>query len=60
MEMNQLILVVDDEPKIARQARDYLERAGFSVFTTGDGKQALAIARQEKPDLIVLLSLIHI
>ena len=52
--MNQLVLVVDDEPKIARQARDYLERGGFSVFTAGDGKQALSIARQEKPDLIVL------
>jgi two-component system alkaline phosphatase synthesis response regulator PhoP len=52
--MNEMILVVDDEPKIAKQARDYLERGGFRVVTTGDGKTALAAARHERPDLIVL------
>ena len=52
--MKETILVVDDEPKIARLARDYLENSGFEVLTSGDGNQALAIARQEKPDLIVL------
>ena len=48
------ILVVDDEPKIVQLARDYLERAGFAILTAGDGKSALAAARAEKPDLIVL------
>ena len=48
------ILVVDDEPKIVQLARDYLERAGFVIRTAGDGKSALAAARAEKPDLIVL------
>jgi two-component system alkaline phosphatase synthesis response regulator PhoP len=48
------ILVVDDEPKIARLARDYLERAGFEALTAGDGQGALALARSRKPDLIVL------
>ncbi|MEJ2266520.1 MAG: response regulator transcription factor [Anaerolineales bacterium] len=48
------ILVVDDEPKIVRLARDYLEHAGFKVIAAYDGKSALAIARAEKPDLIVL------
>jgi two-component system OmpR family response regulator len=48
------ILVVDDEPKIAKLVRDYLERAGFAVRVAGDGRQALAQARAEKPDLIVL------
>lgn len=52
--MNEVILVVDDEPKIARLARDYLERAGFGVLTAGDGPTALAIARSDRPDLIVL------
>jgi two-component system alkaline phosphatase synthesis response regulator PhoP len=52
--MPELILVVDDEPKIARLARDYLEKNGFRVLTAGDGQSALAIARREKPDLIVL------
>jgi DNA-binding response OmpR family regulator len=48
------ILVVDDEPKIVKLARDYLEHAGMNVVTAGDGKTALAVARSEKPDLIVL------
>jgi DNA-binding response OmpR family regulator len=45
---------VDDEPKIAQIARDYLERAGFAVITAHDGDAALATARSAKPDLIVL------
>jgi two-component system alkaline phosphatase synthesis response regulator PhoP len=52
--MNELILVVDDEPKIVKQARDYLEKSGFRVATAGDGKTALAAARHERPDLVVL------
>ncbi len=52
--MSSLILVVDDEPKIVRLARDYLEKNGFRVVTAVDGPSALAMARREKPDLIVL------
>ena len=52
--MPQLILVVDDEPKATRLARDYLEKQGFRVLTAGDGQTALAAARREKPDLIIL------
>jgi two-component system, OmpR family, alkaline phosphatase synthesis response regulator PhoP len=52
--MSSLILVVDDEPKIVRLARDYLEKNGFRVVTAADGPSALAMARREHPDLIVL------
>jgi two-component system alkaline phosphatase synthesis response regulator PhoP len=52
--MNELILVVDDEPKIVKQARDYLEKGAFRVVAAGDGKTAMAVARHERPDLIVL------
>jgi len=52
--MQQLILVVDDEPKIARLARDYLEKNNFRVLTASDGQSALTTARKEKPDLIIL------
>jgi two-component system alkaline phosphatase synthesis response regulator PhoP len=52
--MNELILVVDDEPKITRLARDYLEKSGFRVLTAGDGPTALASARHDRPDLVVL------
>jgi len=50
----KLILVVEDEMKIARLVRDYLEHAGFDVIITGDGGAALASARGAKPDLVVL------
>lgn len=48
------ILVVDDEPKITKLVRDYLERAGFGVLTAGDGKAALALAKSARPDCIIL------
>ena len=52
--MNELILVVDDEPKIVTLAQDYLEQAGFRVSTAGDGKAALETARRERPELVIL------
>jgi DNA-binding response OmpR family regulator len=52
--MPPLILVVDDEPKITRLARDYLEKNGFRVITVADGQSALTTARREKPDLVIL------
>ena len=48
------ILVVDDEPKITQLVRDYLERAGFAVRSAANGREALALAQAEKPDMIVL------
>jgi len=48
------ILVVDDEPKIVQLARDYLEHAGFAVVTAHDGRAALASARGQRPDLVIL------
>jgi DNA-binding response OmpR family regulator len=48
------ILVVDDEPKIATLARDYLEHAGFAVLIAADGPTALTTIRQRQPDLVVL------
>lgn len=52
--MTKTVLVVDDEAKILQLARDYLEHAGFAVLAAGAGKTALAAARTEKPDLIIL------
>ncbi len=52
--MNETVLVVDDEPKIDKLARDYPERGRFRVVTAADGTTALAVARHERPDLIVL------
>ena len=48
------ILVVEDEMKIARLVRDYLEHAGFDVIVAGTGEAAIASARSRRPDLVVL------
>jgi two-component system, OmpR family, alkaline phosphatase synthesis response regulator PhoP len=48
------ILVVEDEPEIARVIRDYLQAAGFTVSVAADGETALQSARLAHPDLIVL------
>lgn len=52
--MNELVLVVDDEPKITKLAQDYLERNGFRVLAAADGPAALALFRHERPDFVVL------
>src|SRR5215831_17983374 len=48
------VLVVDDERRIAEIARDYLRHAGFEVILAADGRDALARARADRPDLVVL------
>jgi len=48
------ILVVDDEARIVKLVRDYLERAGFAVLSARDGETAVLLARREQPDLIIL------
>jgi two-component system, OmpR family, response regulator ResD len=48
------ILVVDDEPTITDVVSRYLERAGYSTRVAGDGPDALRIAGESRPDLVVL------
>jgi DNA-binding response OmpR family regulator len=48
------ILVVDDEPRIAEIATDYLRLAGFDVLVAEDGVRALEAVRGRHPDLVVL------
>lgn len=48
------VLIVDDEAQIAGIARDYLTRAGFHVTVVADGAAGLEMARQTRPDLVVL------
>jgi two-component system, OmpR family, alkaline phosphatase synthesis response regulator PhoP len=48
------ILLVEDERHIAGIAGDYLTRAGFAVVVAGNGARALELARERRPDLIVL------
>lgn len=51
---NHRILVVDDEPDILELVQYNLEKEGFSVFTANNGKEAIEIAEQVTPDLILL------
>lgn len=48
------VLVVDDEPTIAEVVARYLERAGYDAPTAADGLEALRLAAERAPDLIVL------
>jgi two-component system alkaline phosphatase synthesis response regulator PhoP len=48
------VLIVEDEPKIARVARDYLQAAGCTVVTAEDGRSGLREAARSRPDLVVL------
>jgi CheY-like chemotaxis protein len=48
------ILVVDDEASIRLICRVNLDASGFDVLEAADGETALSIARNERPDLILL------
>ena len=48
------VLVVDDEPSIAKILRKQLEVAGFDVTVAVDGEDGLAKVREWKPELILL------
>ncbi|HEX7661304.1 MAG TPA: response regulator transcription factor [Pseudonocardiaceae bacterium] len=48
------VLVVDDDRTVRDVVRRYLEHAGYRVAVAGDGEQALRIAAEAAPDLVVL------
>lgn len=52
--MTQTILIVDDEKTLREMIRVYLEQEGYRVVEAGHGRDALYIARTEKPDLVIL------
>ena len=52
--MAATVLVVEDERKLRDLVRSYLERAGFTVLSTGSGAEAITMAAQAAPDLVIL------
>ncbi|MBF8189157.1 response regulator transcription factor [Nonomuraea sp. K274] len=48
------LLVVDDEPNIRELFSASLRMAGFEVLTAADGRQALRVAEESSPDLVML------
>ncbi len=52
--MNKRVLVVDDDAKTVELVKLYLNRDGYKVEVAYDGVEALRLAREVRPDLIVL------
>jgi DNA-binding response OmpR family regulator len=52
--VSALVLIVEDEQKIRDLVRRYLEREGLRVLTTGSGAEALSMAEDARPDLVVV------
>jgi len=52
--LNELILLVDDEPSIIELSRMYLEREGFRIQSVKDGQAALEAVAHDHPALVVL------
>lgn len=52
--MTQTIMIADDDKQIRDMVEEYLNGEGFRVIGASHGRDALAIARHEKPDLILL------
>lgn len=52
--MAKKILIADDEQNIVISIEFLLRREGFDVVVAGDGEEALAKARAERPDLVLL------
>ncbi|MCA9986983.1 MAG: response regulator, partial [Anaerolineales bacterium] len=52
--MGKTILVVDDSESLRTMVKSYLAQEGFRIVTASDGREAIFVARDEKPDLILL------
>ena len=52
--LKPLVLIVEDEPPQAELLRYNLERDGFRTALAGDGEEALLLAEEEVPDLVIL------
>lgn len=52
--MSKTILIVEDYPNAVEVLRTRLENAGYRVLVAFDGVEGLKMAREKKPDLIIL------
>jgi DNA-binding response OmpR family regulator len=53
MEKKNLILIVDDEEEIRLLLKEFLEKNDFEVLLAEDGQQALKLAEEHIPDLVI-------
>ncbi len=52
--MNEKVLLVDDDEKLLKLLREYMEDYGFQVHTLADGSTVVQILREESPDIVIL------
>lgn len=52
--MGKVILIVEDDPIIIKLIRDILTVSGYATLEAADGQQGVALARDKKPDLILM------
>jgi CheY-like chemotaxis protein len=52
--MQKKVLIVDDDIRNRKLIRVILENNGYTTFEAGDGREAIAILKKEKPDLILM------
>ena len=53
MTVHPLVLIVDDEPLIRQVLADLLSDEGYRVASAADGREALALASEQSPDLVL-------
>ncbi|HEX7402623.1 MAG TPA: response regulator [Usitatibacter sp.] len=52
--MNERVLIVEDEPKLAKLLDDYLRASGYQTDCVDDGRDVVAAVQRNPPDLILL------
>ena len=52
--MKKVVLIVEDDPKSLKLARDMLQVSGYATLEATNGKEGVELARIEKPDLILM------
>ncbi len=52
--MGNLVLIVDDDEKLQKLLKEYLENNGFRVLGLRDGSHVLETIRKDSPDLVIL------
>ena len=52
--MTRTILIADDDKKSIKLLRDVLQASGYSVAVARDGRETVALAQEQKPDLILM------
>jgi twitching motility two-component system response regulator PilH len=52
--MGKVILIVEDDPKSLKLAKDLLNMSGYSTIQASDGAQGVELAKAQKPDLVLM------